>query len=480
MDIVKLNRIVAERLRGDGASQLVIDTFLRHVEKLVMGDNGLISESTIAPPAQIPDAQAAEPFRDAGRQALKHAVMIKLNGGLGTSMGLNKAKSLIPVKNGRTFLDIIVGQVKHLREQTGTSLPLLLMNSFSTHNDTLEALDHHASLVAGQRGIPLFFMQNRVPKLLRETLEPATWSADPTQEWCPPGHGDIYTALVTSHLLDQLLAQGFEYAFVSNADNLGATLDLDLLGFFAAHRMPFMMEVTDRTEADKKGGHLAVHHQGHLLLRESAQCPEQEMEAFQDIAKYRYFNTNNLWLNLRALRDKLAECGNILDLSLIINRKTVDPRDPSSPSVHQLETAMGSAISLFPDAGAIRVPRSRFAPVKTTNDLLTLWSDAYRLTPESHMVLHPERHNVPPLVSLDPLHYRSLDKLLERFPQGAPSLLKCESLSIKGDIRFGKDVAIKGQVALVNSSQAPAVVQDAAALHGRGASIEVGLPDSAV
>src|SRR5438105_1204399 len=76
-------------------------------------------------------------------------------------------------------------------------------------------------------------------------------------EWCPPGHGDIYTALVTSGMLDALLDAGYEHAFVSNSDNLGAVLDPRILAWFAAERIPFLMEVADRTEADRKGGHIA-------------------------------------------------------------------------------------------------------------------------------------------------------------------------------------------------------------------------------
>ncbi len=172
--------------------------------------------------------------------------------------------------------------------------------------------------------------------------------------------------------------RGYRYAFTSNVDNLGATIEPAILGYFVAQGLPFMMEVADRTEADQKGGHLARRAAtGRLLLRETAQCPPSDTEAFQDITRHRYFNTNNLWINLDALADLLARSEDGVALPLIRNSKTVDPRDPDSPPVYQLETAMGAAIELFDGAGAIRVPRSRFAPVKTTDDLLGVRSDAY-------------------------------------------------------------------------------------------------------
>src|SRR5947208_3154134 len=243
------------------------------------------------------------------------------------------------------------------------------------------------------------------PDEAREGLEPAQWPTNPELEWCPPGHGDIYTALVTSGMLDTLLEQGYQHAFVSNSDNLGAVLEPRILAWFAAERVPFLMEVADRTEADRKGGHLAQRAGGRLLLREIAQTPEADVDAFQDVSRHRYFNTNTLWVSLPALAEALRERDGVLGLPMIVNRTTVDPTDAASPAILQLETAMGSAIEVFAGARALRVPRARFAPVKTTNDLLALRSDCYVLTSDEHVELAPERDG-PPLVDLDPAHYK--------------------------------------------------------------------------
>jgi UTP--glucose-1-phosphate uridylyltransferase len=291
-----------------------------------------------------------------------------------------------------------------------------------------------------------------VPKVDRATLGPAYWPHEPELEWCPPGHGDIYPALVTSGMLASLLDAGYEYAFTSNADNLSSAIDPAILGYFVAEQLPFMMEVANRSAADIKSGHPARRPNGWLLLRESAQTPPEDLATFQDAERHRYVNTNNLWINLRSLADLLARNDNVLDLPLIRNSKTVDPRDPASPPVYQLETAMGAAIALFEGAGALRVPRTRFAPVKTTNDLLAVRSDAYLLTDDWRVALHPARRGDPPVVELDPRFYRLLDDFDARFPYGPPSLIECERLTVRGDVRFGAGVVCKGVVEIVNNA----------------------------
>src|SRR3989440_11766576 len=198
-------------------------------------------------------------------------------------MGLERAKSLLPVKDGLTFLDLIAKQVLHLRTTYRVPLRFLLMNSFSTSRDTLDALQKYPE-VGKPKSLEL--MQNQVPKVDAETLRPVSWPENPQLEWCPPGHGDIYPSLLGSGWLDRLLSEGVKYLFVSNSDNLGATLDLNLLNFFADSDKPFLMEVAERTASDRKGGHVAAR-KGKLLLRESAQCPEADTASFQDIQRHR-------------------------------------------------------------------------------------------------------------------------------------------------------------------------------------------------
>lgn len=427
----------AARMQAAGLPEIVIRTFAHYYRQLAEGRTGLLAEAEIAPVEALPDAgQFGAELAEAGRAALAQTIVLKLNGGLGTGMGLERAKSLLVVKHGLTFLDIIA------RQALRCAAPLVLMNSFSTRADSLAVLARYEDLA--RHGIPLDFVQHKIPKVLAADLSPADWPADPDLAWCPPGHGDIYTALLTSGMLDALLRRGYRYAFVSNADNLGAVLDPTILGYFVRNRLPFLMEVADRTAADRKGGHLARRRDGRLILRESAQCPAEDMPAFQDIGRHRYFNTNNLWLDLEVLQTVLTARQGILGLPLIRNRKPLDPRDPTSPAVYQLETAMGAAIELFEGAAAVRVPRTRFAPVKTTDDLLAVRSDAYVLTEDWQIVANPRRRlPEPPVVNLDGRFYRLIDDLEARFPFGPPSLVDCERFTVRGDVWFGRDIVCR-------------------------------------
>jgi UTP--glucose-1-phosphate uridylyltransferase len=430
------------RMEKAGITAPAIDAFLFQYQKLARNDEGLIPESLIDPCEDLPSIEDQPPPSDTAALA-EQTVVLKLNGGLGTSMGLEKAKSLLPVRDELTFLDIIVRQFLRLRSEVSPKLALLFMNSYSTSDDTLAALRQYDAL-GDPRNLEL--LQNKVPKIDAKSLAPIDWPANPALEWCPPGHGDIYPSLLGSGLLDRLLSEGKRFLFVSNSDNLGATLDPRLLTYFARLAAPFMMEVTRRTGADRKGGHLARRKVGHrLLLRESAQCPEKDLDTFQDIGLHRYFNTNNLWVRLDSLRAELDRQNGLLPLPLIRNVKTVDPREKSTPKVYQLETAMGAAIECFEDAAAIEVPRSRFSPVKTTADLLTVRSDAYELDSEFRLVLRAERKGVPPIVKLDD-RYKLVDQLDDLIACGVPSLVRCRSLSIEGSFQFEPGVEIVGDV----------------------------------
>ena len=443
---------LANRMKAEGLPAVVIDTFAHYFEQLAAGETGLIPESEIESVDSLPDADdfSAE-LTEAGQTALPKTVYLKLNGGLGTGMGLAKAKSLLKVKNGQTFLDIIAHQATHAQ------LPLVLMNSFSTRDDTLEALKSYPELSRGD--ISLDFLQHKVPKIAQADLAPAVCDRDHDLEWCPPGHGDLYTAMITSGMLASLLDHGFEYAFVSNSDNLGAVIDTSILGYFATNKLPFLMEVADRTEADKKGGHLARRPDGHLLLRELAQCPGEDEATFQDVSRHRYFNTNSLWVHLPSLQKVLDEKNGILGRPMLRNGKTVDPRDKASQKVWQIETAMGSAIEIFEGAGAVRVPMSRFAPIKKTSDLLDVRSDNYVLTDDFRVVANPERKLGRCIIQLDDT-YKFVDDLEARFPHGAPSLVGCERLAISGDVKFGSNVTVQGSVSITNNGPSQALIAD--------------------
>jgi UTP--glucose-1-phosphate uridylyltransferase len=427
-----------EKMRDAGIAEPAIETFAHYYRELEAGATGMLPESEIEPVGDLPRADDLPDPPDGGRAGLGKAAVIKLNGGLGTSMGMTRPKSLLEAKDGLTFLDVIVRQAEHL------GVPLVLMNSFATSDDTMRHLAEHHQDADVQE-----FLQNKEPKLLVDDLTPATWPDDPELEWAPPGHGDLYVALQGSGMLQTLLDRGYEAAFVSNSDNLGAVLDRAILHAFLDSGAPFLMEVVPRTKADRKGGHLARRRDdGQLVLRESAQTPQEDVEASQDVDRHRYSNTNNLWVNLVSLDAVLREREGVLGLPIIVNRKTVDPSDEHAPEVFQIETAMGAAISVFEGAQAIEVSRQRFAPVKTTNDLLLLRSDFYRLTDDADVLPAEGREPGSVFVDLDPEHYKLLRDFDARFPAGPPSLAKATRFVVRGDVTFGPDVAIAGEAEL--------------------------------
>jgi len=453
------------KMEAHALRPLVINTFKHYYAKLVQGDTGMLPESGIAPleNQELRHYDELQDYTAAGIQAMRQSVVIKLNGGLGTSMGLEQAKSLITIKDGQTFLDIILGQIRHLRQRYQTPLPLVLMNSFKTHVDTMLQVQNFNN---GPTGVPLSFVQNRFPKVLQQDLSPASWPDNPELEWNPPGHGDIYSALVSSGLLEKLLREGFIYAFISNSDNLGAIMDPAILGYLAQERLEFLMEAARRTPSDRKGGHLArLLGDDRLILREVAQCPEEDMDAFTDIERHRFFNTNSLWVDLRALEQVFLR-HHIMPLDLIVNPKTLNPRDAKSPKVFQIETAMGAAIAAFERAAAVEVPRSRFAPVKTTADLLVVQSDCYLRNDDDTITPNPEREGAMPQVKLDPTFYKKIDDYQLRFAKGAPSLLHCSSLEVTGDARFGRRVTIRGDVRIKVSKGVQGAIGDDAVLSG--------------
>ncbi|MBK9476840.1 MAG: UTP--glucose-1-phosphate uridylyltransferase [Tetrasphaera sp.] len=443
-----------------GVSTAAIGVFERFYGQLEANVTGYVPEDTIDPLGAVTRlvdiAQEGEP----DREALRRTVVLKLNGGLGTSMGITGPKSALPVRDGLTFLDIMARQVLALRERYEVGIPLLLMNSFRTREESLEILARYPDLVVD--GLPLDFLQSQEPKLRADDLSPVNWPADPELEWCPPGHGDVYVSLLASGILEALRDRGYRYLFLSNADNLGATCDPDIPAWMAAQSIPYVAEVCERTHNDRKGGHLAVRKRDQrVVLRDSAMVVPGEDESFQDTTRHQLFHANNLWVDLDVLARELAEHDGVLPLPMIVNRKTVDPTDPSSTPVIQIESAMGAAIEIFEGSRALEVPRTRFRPVKSTNELLLIRSDLYRLD-EDWMVQstidHPE-----PFIDLG-RSYTMVDDFEERFPAGVPLIRECSSLRVKGDVTFGAQVRCVGDV--VVTADGPRQIADGTVLRG--------------
>jgi len=453
-----------EKMREKGQSEASIRQFSFALERVQSGEQTMIPSSELEPAPDVPELESLPDVDPSS--VLERLAVIRLNGGLATSMGLQQPKSLLEARDGKSFLEIIIGQTLALRHRHGVRLPLILMDSEATREPTLAALARFPDLSTPE--IPEDFLQSMVPKIEAESLLPARWPAAPELEWCPPGHGDVYASLVGSGMLDALREHGFRYVMIANSDNLGAGVDPRIAGHLVRERIPFLMEVVLGTPADRKGGHIARRlSDGQLILRETAQTPEEDQESFRDYKRWRYYNTNSLWIDLDAIAERFADRGG-LELPVIVNRKTVDPRDKSSTPVLQLESAMGAAIGSFPGASLLQVPRSRFVPVKTTDDLLLLRSDAYRLGDEFRIEAvassaRPDGHQ--PFVALDREYFGMIDDFEARIPAGPPSLREAERFVVNGDVRFGGGVVVRGQVE-IDAPPEGLRIEDGAVLHG--------------
>jgi UTP--glucose-1-phosphate uridylyltransferase len=448
-----------DAMRRAGVAELAIRVFARFHDQLRENATGTIPEATVEPLTDVQRLGDVDLDDEAVAAALARTVVLKLNGGLGTSMGVQGPKSALVVRDGRTFLDVIAEQVMSLRSRYGTSTPLLLMDSFRTREMTLDILDQHAGIEVDD--LPVDFLQSMEPKLRADTLAPVEWPADPELEWCPPGHGDVYVALQTSGILDRLRDLGYRYLFLSNADNLGATCDGTIPAWMAAHDVPYLAEVCRRTVNDRKGGHLVVRRSdGRLVLRDNAMVEPGEEHLYQDIERHPFFHTNNIWIDVESLARLLEERDGVLGLPIIVNRKRVDPTDRDSTPVIQIESAMGAAIELFEGACAVEVDRSRFHPVKTTNELLLVRSDLYRLGADG--VVEPTGDREEPFVDLGEA-YRFVAGFEKHFPRGVPSMRECTSLRVEADATFGADVVCVGDVHVTGGTR---TIPDGARLEG--------------
>ncbi len=448
--IAESEKLIREKMIQEGLSSEFIADFLSKIGEVRNGETGIVKWEEVGdldPQSDEISLEDIEVSHPGNPSSLRELVVIKLNGGLGTSMGLSGPKSLIEIKNGMSFLEVISRQIGFIRKMYNLEVPLILMDSFSTQKQSQEEFLR----IGFNQNYPTSFLQHKVPRLLTKELKPLELEKDKQEEWCPPGHGDIWFTLLETGLLDKLLENGYKIAFVSNGDNLGATVHLGILDYMLKENLEFCMEMTPKTLADKKGGAIFRRfvngQKRNLQLLETAQVPPEHMFEFEGLGKFRTFSTNNLWIRLDVLKEKLLSEN--FRLSLIVNPKKVGGQD-----VLQLETAMGSAIQNFSKAKGIVVPRDRFAPVKKCEDYLVRRSDAYSLNNDFSVTMSEERKvaKLGELVlELDEKYYKKVGDFSARL-QVIPSLVRCTSLKVEGDILFDTKVTIEGDVILVNSS----------------------------
>lgn len=433
--------------------------FINLVSRYLSGEAQHVEWSKIQTPTDeivVPYDTLASVPEDSSetKKLLDKLVVLKLNGGLGTTMGCTGPKSVIEVRNGLTFLDLIVIQIESLNTKYGCNVPLLLMNSFNTHDDTLKIVEKYSNSKIEIHT----FNQSQFPRLVVDDFLPLPSKKDAGKDgWYPPGHGDVFPALVNSGKLDTLLSQGKEYVFVANSDNLGAVVDLKILHHLIQNKNEYCMEVTPKTLADVKGGTL-ISYEGKVQLLEIAQVPDEHVNKFKSIEKFKIFNTNNLWVNLSAIK-RLVQA-DALKMEIIPNPKEVD-----GIKVLQLETAAGAAIKFFDHSIGINVPRSRFLPVKATSDLLLVQSDLYSVS-DGYVTRNTARTNpANPSIELGP-EFKKVGNFLSRF-KSIPSIIGLDSLKVSGDVYFGSSVVLKGKVIIAAKSGVKLEIPDGAVLENK-------------
>ncbi|GBG69654.1 hypothetical protein CBR_g4484 [Chara braunii] len=371
------------------------------------------------------------------KSLLSKLAVLKLNGGLGTTMGCTGPKSVIVVRNDLTFLDLIVKQIEVLNSKYGADVPLILMNSFNTHDDTAES---------------------RYPRVVVDDFVPLpNKGRNDKAAWYPPGHFDVFPALVNSGVLDKLIAEGREILFISNGDNLGATVDLKILKHMIKNKNGYCMEVTDKTLADVKGGTL-ISYEGRVQLLEIAQVPDDKVDEFKSINKFKIFNTNNLWANAAEIKRHVE--ADDLKVEIIPNPKEVD-----GIKVLQLEGAAGAAIRFFDNAIGVNVPRSRFLPVKACSDLLLVQSDLYTLE-DGTLIRNPAREEPSlPGAELGP-EFKKVADFLKRF-KSIPSIVDLQSLKVVGNAFFGENVVLKGKVVIQAEKGETLIIPDGEVIENK-------------
>ena len=413
-----------------------LDTYWEMVTQYRQGPSKIQNWHSIMTPdsGSLPDFSSLPSPDDSktARQLLK-LVVGKLNGGMGTSMGCAGPKSLVMVRNNKSFLDLILDQIENLNREWRQKIPLLLMNSFYTHEETqvhLSTLEFSSEIIG--------FQQNKFPRLDAESLSPLTPDKWGDQAYYPPGHGDFYQCIWQQGILQRLIDAGREILFISNADNLGAVVDSVILNYMDEFNIPFLMEMTPKTPADVKGGTL-YQQDGKLKLLEIARVPDDKIDEFCDQKKFKVFNTNNIWINLIALKNRLNQ--GPLELTVLVNRKNVG----EIPAV-QLETAIGSALECFEGAIGLTVSRDRFLPVKKTDDLLLVRSNLFTLN-KGQLKINPQRksHHLPKIELGEFL--QNIENFQNSLPI-IPDLVDLEELKIKGDVRFEGTASLKGKVHL--------------------------------
>ncbi|KAI5192901.1 UTP--glucose-1-phosphate uridylyltransferase [Nematocida minor] len=434
--------LMAEELeslkRYERAKPEDLEKFSKIFSRYLKTRSDKIEWSKISPPPaemMVEYESIVDPHIDNVSEMLNKLAVLKLNGGLGTSMGCTGPKSAIEVKDYLNFIDLTVRQLEHFNTKYDATVPLVLMNSYNTHAQTSKLISKYKSVWT--------FEQSAFPRIFADTLMPALSdsSVKESEGWYPPGHGDLFESLQESGMLDKLLEEGKEYLFVSNIDNLKAGIDLSILQYVIKDNVDFLMEVTKKTRADVKGGTL-IEYDNSLRLLEIAQVPEENKSDFTSIRKFKIFNTNSIWINLHALKSILDKGG--MELEIIENKKKLE----NGESVIQLETAIGASIRYFSNSKGLIVPRSRFLPVKTCSDLFLLQSTLFKIAHGTLSISQNRITDTIPIIKLVGDCFKTVSSY-KKHVKGPVAIDDLDHLTVSGNVTIGKNVELKGTVIII-------------------------------
>ncbi|XP_011011034.1 PREDICTED: probable UTP--glucose-1-phosphate uridylyltransferase 2 isoform X2 [Populus euphratica] len=377
------------------------------------------------------------------KNLLDKIVVVKFNDTLGTALGFNGPKSLIGIRDGLTSLDLIVNQIQSLNLTYGCHIPLVLMNTIRTHDDSLKALEKYST--SNVDILPL--SQGEHPQKKSSSGQS---SAD---ELYPSDHAAAFLSLMkSSGTLDVLLSQGKEYVHVVSSDNVAAAVDPRIMSHLSQNNIEYCMEVTPTTSYLSKSK-MASQQQGKFELAEIARAlPKDSTE------KFKFIDTRSLWVNLKAIR-RLVDTN-----ALKIENLSISKEVEGDQMVLQ-ETAAGSTIQLFDKAISVNVPQFRVVQLNATSDLLLLQSDLYS-TSEGVLVRNTAQANpANPCIELGP-EFEKVSDFQCRF-KSIPSIVGLDSLKVAGDVWFGADVVLKGRVSIVAKPGVKLEIPDGAVLENK-------------
>lgn len=283
-----------------------------------------------------------------GLNALRNGecAMVVLAGGMATRMG-GVVKSLVEALPGKRFLDLRLEELATLERRSGQKVPLWLMTSHATDTLIAEALPTTSD--ADYLTTFTQFLSVRLDQNGQVFL-----SKDGRPSLHSPGHGDLPDALERSGLIGRFVKRGGKYLTIANIDNLGASLDPQIIGYHIKHGKPATCEVVDKLGSDKGG--IPARHNGRPVVLEEFRIP-----VGFDPATVRVFSTNTFHITAQALVDAN------FDWSYFTVEKKVD-----GEVAVQFERLLGELTSYL-DTQFLKLPRagaaSRFLPVKDYQEL---------------------------------------------------------------------------------------------------------------